>query len=227
MTDSRLILKRIYEITQSAISNSPPVRSGYGVDFSEVTAYMMAAGMNDRITKVTDEIMYFKRMSVHGLLVSISLQVNVTVMEKDEPMSFLKICGSYFTVYSSYQAAHTVKTLIMALNDADQFSQEIKRNREKELKLKRLVQNTADELIKSSLNGLNVSYRVIYKDEKVVLDIKMKKKLALSFDLYYPSFAENLESAIPIIEKMTALLDCGCHFNLKNYGNDIKWIESE
>ena len=52
MNDSRHILKRIYEITRNAISNSPVV-SDRGVDFDEVTALMMTAGLSDRITKRT------------------------------------------------------------------------------------------------------------------------------------------------------------------------------
>ena len=55
----------------------------------------------------------------------------------------------------------------------------------------------------------------------------MPKKKALSFDLYNKSFTEDLKKVRGIIEKMTAIMDCDCHFNLKNYGNDVKWTDSE
>ena len=120
MNDSRYILKRIYEIAQNAISNSQVV-SNRGVDFDEVTALMMAAGLSDRITKRTDDIMYFRKMAVPGLLVSIALEQNIRIIEDDSTVSMLRICGSYFTVESSSQVVQVIKTLFNALKDTDQI----------------------------------------------------------------------------------------------------------
>ena len=36
-----------------------------------------------------------------------------------------------------------------------------------------------------------------------------------------------LKKVRDIIKKMIAIMDCDCHFNIKNYGNDVKWTDSE
>lgn len=226
MYDSRYILKRIYQIAQNAISNSPVV-SNRGVDFDEVTALMMSAGLLDRITKRTDDIMYFRKMAVPGLLVSIALEQNIRIIEDDSTVSMLRICGSYFTVESSSQVVQVIKTLFNALNDTDQIMTEVRRNKEKARRLKEMIQKSATDVIKATLHGSRTQYRVIFHEDKIVLDVKMPKKMALSFDLYNKTFTEDLKKVRGIIEKMTVIMDCDCHFNLKNYGNDVKWTDSE
>ena len=226
MNDSRHILKRIYEITRNAISNSPVV-SDRGVDFDEVTALMMAAGLSDRITKRTDDMMYFRKMAVPGLLVSIALQQNIRISDDEHSISMLRICGSYFTVESSGQVVQVIKTLFNALKDTDQIMTKVRRSKEKALRLKNLVQKSANDVIKATLRGSETQYRVVFHEEKVILDVKMPKKMVLSFDLYNKTFTEDLKKVRDIIEKMTAIMDCDCHFNLKNYGNDVKWTDSE
>ena len=179
MNDSRHILKRIYEITRNAISNSPVV-SNRGVDFDEVTALMMTAGLSDRITKRTDDMMYFRKMAVPGLLVSIALQQNIRISDDERSISMLRICGSYFTVESSGQVVQVIKTLFNALKDTDQIMTEVRRNKEKALRLKNLVQKSANDVIKATLRGSETQYRVVFHEEKVILDVKMPKKMTFS-----------------------------------------------
>ena len=119
-----------------------------------------------------------------------------------------------------------IKTLFNALKDTDQIMTEVRRSKEKALRLKNLVQKSANDVIKATLRGSETQYRVVFQ-EKIILDIKMPKKMVLSFDLYNKTFTEDLKKVRDIIEKMTAIMDCDCHFNLKNYGNDVKWTDSE
>ena len=88
------------------------------------------------------------------------------------------------------------------------------------------MHKSANDVIKATLRGSETQYRVVFQ-EKVILDIKMPKKMVLSFDLYNKTFTEDLKKVRDIIEKMTAIMDRDCHFNLKNYGNDVKWTDSE
>ena len=129
-------------------------------------------------------------------------------------------------VESSGQVVQVIKTLFNALKDTDQIMTEVRRSKEKALRLKNLVQKSANDVIKATLRGSETQYRVVFQ-EKIILDIKMPKKMVLSFDLYNKTFTEDLKKVRDIIEKMTAIMDCDCHFNLKNYGNDVKWADSE
>ena len=128
---------------------------------------------------------------------------------------------------SSGQVVQVIKTLFNALKDTDQIMTEVRRNKEKALRLKNLVQKSANDVIKATLRGSETQYRVVFHEEKVILDVKMPKKMVLSFDLYNKTFTEDVKKVRDIIEKMTAIMDCDSHFNLKNYGNDVKWADSE
>lgn len=66
----------------------------------------------------------------------------------------------------------------------------------KQARLRRLLENNADEIIKSAFGSLNISFRLRFGNDDVVLQLFRQGKFITSGRLRYESFAEDLQAFI-------------------------------
>lgn len=66
----------------------------------------------------------------------------------------------------------------------------------KQARLRRLLENNADEIIKSAFGSLNISFRLRFGNDDIVLQLFRQGKFITSGRLRYESFAEDLQAFI-------------------------------
>ena len=66
----------------------------------------------------------------------------------------------------------------------------------KQARLRRLLENNADEIIKSAFGSLNISFRLRFGNDDVVLQLFRQGKFITSGRLRYESFTEDLQAFI-------------------------------
>ena len=150
--------------------------------------------------------------------------IQFSFVERGFEEVYFLVNGDGFKIRHNGQAEFIIENLLQEL---DIIRQDIAREKQKEDKIRELIESTADDAIQEQLALTGLEYAITYEPKSILLQIRLANKSALQFHITHSDFGNTSSHIREIALAINEISRTQIPFSVKRAKHNTRWIKTQ